>query len=403
MNARRNKSIVTAIEASWKQNDYERIIKPILREIFGTSESDEALIVGVGTTPIEDFIVEPEGRLLKALDVRKSINIVLADHEPSEQPVLVYILDDLKIAAGAKIHTNLNLTLRARSIHGTLDILCTAGKDGTAGNSYQGIPASNGADGPPQSGSGSRGRNASDSPFGHKATHGETGPDGFSGEPGEHGKHGEDGGDGGHSNGVVIWVERFESGGELRVQAKGGAAGPGGWGQDGGNGGNGSAGGRGGKGGASSPFHGAANGGAGGRGGNGGSGGNGGNPGRHGRPGDGGFVRAWIPSHQNTQPPADITIDYSAGANENPAQPGKGGAGGSRGPGGRGGQGGSPTPIVHGWGKNGPVGPRGSEGVAGVDAEPVTLYPDGKEFPPDVSAKKHPSAEIEILEPFMNS
>lgn len=393
-----------ALIASWKRNDYDLIIKPILRQIFGTDESDQSPVVGVSSAPVEDFEVGAGGLLLKSLDVRGSINITSATPLSDDANVLIYILEDLKLAAGVKIYTDLNLTLRARTVYGDLDIVSTRGTDGEPGVTYENKPgARDGDNGPQQTGVGGAGDHASDSPWGDSSTGGGTGPNGHDGEDGDDGQHGGDGTSGGDAGFITLWVERFEAG-KARVDVSGGHAGAGGWGQNGGHGGNGSRGGRGGRGGNSSAFHRASAGGPGGKGGDGGDGGNGGSPGNHGLPGDGGFVRLWVPFHQNTRPPSAIYINNSAGTNiDVVARPGKKGLAGSGGSGGSGGRGGEPTPPLHSRGKPGGIGPSGTSGRDGKEYAPVPLQKEAKEYLPDVSIRKHPSAEVEILSPFVNN
>lgn len=396
--------IEEALAASWKLSDYDLVIKPILRSIFGTADSDQAPIVGVSSAPVEDFQVEADGLLLKSLDVRGSIKITSQNPPADEAHVLIYILEDLMITSDAVIYTDLNLTIRARTIKGDLDLVSTRGIDGESGRTYRGLPrAQDGANGPQQSGAGSAGDHASDSPFGDSSTSGGSGPDGHDGGDGADGQHGGDGSNGGDANSITIWVEQFE-GGSARVDVSGGSAGEGGWGQDGGNGGDGSRGGKGGAGGDSSVFHRASMGGPGGNGGDGGDGGDGGSPGNHGLPGDGGFVRLWVPFHQNTRPPSSIVINNSAGRNiDIEARPGKKGVAGNPGRGGAGGAGGQATMPFHSSGKHGGVGRSGKSGHDGKEHAPTPLQSDGKEYQPDISIRKHPAAEVEILEPFANS
>ncbi|WP_319520368.1 hypothetical protein [uncultured Martelella sp.] len=387
---------------TWKRTDYDVIVKPILTQIFGTSDSNDAPIIGLGAGPVEDFLLPEGGKLLKSLDVRKSVRIKTSSQVDPSKPVLLYLLDDLVIAPGARIYTDLNITIRARSVIGDLLVTASAGVDGASGKSFRDQPAAaNGANGARQTGHGSDGRDASDWPGGSSAGNGGDGPRGNDGGDGRHGEGGGDGSDGSNANNVTVWVERFEDG-SVEIEAIGGAGGEAGWGQDGGHGGDGSRGGQGGRGGGSTLFGGAGDGGRGGTGGNGGKGGNGGSPGKTGRPGDGGFIRFWVPFHENTKPPSGIKLDFSAGHNPAPARPGRPGSGGAAGKGGRGGQGGTPTPVVHGWGKSGAGGVAGTPGADGSSYPFWPMQEDGKEYPADVSVRKHPSAEVEVLMEFID-
>lgn len=395
-------AIETTIE-DYKSGEYDRVILPIIRSIFGTATSNENPILGTSGAP-ERFILTSHTLLLNSLDIRSDLEISLATGLDPEQPVLIYILSDLRLAANVTISTKLHLTLRASRVYGSLSFKGTRGEDGTHGISYKGTPARSGTPGSP-GGRGTAGEPGKDPipPFepGHSAEPGHRGPDGGHGTDGDHGLNGAPGTDGTHGNGFVLWAERFEDGG-LTVISDGGAAGRGGWGQDGGDGGDGGKGGTGGQGGGSSVVvHSAADGGPGGTGGNGGKGGDGGKGGMNGKPGLNGKIVAWGPLHENAKPPYPIFTPL------NPGQPvddaprhgaaGKGGQPGAKGDGGPGGIG----IWGHSDGNRGSDGRPGDPGIGGRAFTSPIPVPPSIAIPANVDFRKHPSMEVNILLPFV--
>lgn len=307
------------------------------------------------------------GRSYYFTDLEVSGTLFITADDPDSH-VLIFVQNRLHFAEGARISTDVALTLRAGICSGHAFVIATHNDFGPDGAPHAG-PAPDGADGASAGAAGRNGADAQDVPQAN-AGRGGHGGNGDHGAPGRDGRPGHSGGRGQDNRALTLIAGRFVPDARVEMYALGGPGGRGGPGQDGGNGGSGKAGGTGGGGGDASITHRPGPGGNGGRGGDAGRGGDGGRGGSGGDGGDGGALGCFyldiMGFARTVTQRADGGLPGQGGSPGQPGQPGQPGRGGAMGVGGRG-------SITHDGGNPGAAGPNGQPARPGQPGLPGAI------------------------------
>ena len=317
--------------------------------------------------PGSDSTLILSGRSYYFTDLEVTGTLFVTANDPDSH-VLIYVQNALRFTEGARISSDVALTIRAGQCSGPAFVIATHSDFGPEGAPHA-TPAADGRDGAENGRNGHNGADAQDVPQAN-AGRGGHGGDGDHGAPGGDGRAGRTGGRGQDNRALTLIAGSFAPDARVEMYSLGGPGGRGGRGQDGGNGGSGRNGGKGGKGGDASITHRPGHGGNGGRGGDAGRGGDGGRGGTGGDGGDGGTLSCLYLDIMGF--PRTVTQQADGGLPGQGGDPGQPGRAGRPGPGGGMGMGGDSS-LTHSRGDNGAPGADGQPARAGQPGLPGAI------------------------------
>ncbi|MEZ5685669.1 MAG: hypothetical protein R3D78_07130 [Paracoccaceae bacterium] len=195
--------------------------------------------------PGSDSTLILSGRSYYFTDLEVTGTLFVTANDPDSH-VLIYVQNALRFTEGARISSDVALTIRAGQCSGPAFVIATHSDFGPEGAPHA-TPAADGRDGAENGRNGHNGADAQDVPQAN-AGRGGHGGDGDHGAPGGDGRAGRTGGRGQDNRALTLIAGHFAPDARVEMDSLGGP-GQGGRGQDGGNGGSGRSGGKGGKGG----------------------------------------------------------------------------------------------------------------------------------------------------------